>query len=124
MKYEKHIGIYQSRDELTADLNELKLKSPWVGYVAKPEGGFEVYYSNDMGLGNDLNIAETLMNEIQILKDSVETLTEDEYEHLVALPEGGEMTITNINGIKKEKVQFNPNVRYYTYNPDDLPNIE
>lgn len=122
MKYEKHIGIYQSQDELMADITNLA--SPWVGYVAKPEGGFEVYYSNDMGLGSDLNIAETLMNEIQILKDSVETLTEDEYEQLVALPEGGEMTITNINGTKKEKVQFNPNVRYYTYNPDDLPNIE
>ena len=43
MAYEKHVGIYHTKEELTADLN--KLKSPWVAYVGPNEnGGFDFSY--------------------------------------------------------------------------------
>lgn len=134
MAYEKHVGIYHTKEELTADLN--KLKSPWVAYVGPNEnGGFDVYYSNEMIIGNvPLNIAEILNQRVTNLEDKIVTLTEDEYQNLV---ENGKAIITpleikevrengmvytqpNVNRIPVE-VSYNPTVMYYTYDPEDLP---
>lgn len=121
MNYEKHVGIYQTKEELIADISNLI--SPWVGYVVKPEGGFEVYYSNDMGLGTELNIAEQLEARVTNLENSIVTLSEDEYDALVTLEEGVQMEITHVDG-KKEMVSYDPSKYYYTYDSSDLPNIE
>lgn len=122
MAYEKHVGIYQTKEELTNDLTNLI--SPWVAYVPKEEGGFEVYYSNDMTLGdNELNVAESLNQRITKLENSIVTLTEEEYETLIGLADGASMEITNVDG-KKEVVSYDPSVYYYTYDPSDLPSEE
>lgn len=123
MVYEKHVGIYENIADFEEDRDNLK--SPWVAYIKDDNGSYQMSYSDDMTYEKyELSDMQRLEQDIQDLKDSVETLTEDEYEQLIALPEGGSMTITNINGVKKHNVQFNSNVRYYTYDPDDLPNIE
>ncbi len=123
MAYEKHVGIYQTKEELTADLN--KLISPWVAYVGPNEnGGFDVYYSNEMTLGsNSLNVAEELNQRITKLEERIVTLTEEEYEALIEMEEGTEMEITHVDGTK-EFVSYNPEVFYYTYDPTDLPEEE
>lgn len=123
MAYEKHVGIYQTKEELTADLN--KLISPWVAYVGPNEnGGFDVYYSNEITLGsNSLNIADELNRRITKLEERIVTLTEEEYEALIEMEEGTEMEITHVDGTK-EFVSYNPEVFYYTYDPTDLPEEE
>ena len=123
MVYEKHVGIYENTADFEADRGNLK--SPWVAYIKDSEGNYMMSYSDDMTYEKyELSDMQRLEKEIIDLKGSVETLTEDEYEELIALPDGGFMTITNIDGTKKNNVTFNPNVRYYTYDPDDLPNKE
>lgn len=123
MAYEKHVGIYHTKEELTADLN--KLKSPWVAYVGPNEnGGFDVYYSNEMTLGsNALNVAEQLNERITKLENSIVTLTEEEYDALIALEDGVKMMITHVDGTKEEAA-YDPDVFYYTYDPSDLPEEE
>lgn len=118
MAYEKHVGIYQTKDELTADLN--KLKSPWVAYVGpNAGGGFDVYYSNSTTLGeNALNIAENLNERLNKLEGSIVTLTEEEYERLVELEEGAKMMVTHVDGTTEE-ISYDPSVMYYTYEPEE-----
>ena len=123
MVYEKHVGIYENAADFEADRDNLK--SPWVAYIKDSDGSYMMSYSDDMTYEKyELSTVQRLEQDIQELQNSVETLTEDEYEALAALPEDGFMTITNIDGTKKDNVKFNPNVRYYTYDPDDLPNNE
>lgn len=123
MAYEKHVGIYTTVEELTADVSALV--SPWIAYVGpKEDGGFDVYYSNMTNLGSGvLNRAEELAKRITKLEDSIVTLTEEEYEKLVQLENGAKMLITNVDGTKVE-ASYDPSVYYYTYDPADLPNEE
>ena len=123
MAYEKHVGIYTTEEDLTADISALV--SPWVAYVGpKEDGGFDVYYSNMTNLGsNGLNIAEELDKRITKLENSIVTLTEEEYEALIQLEEGSKTLITNVDGTKVE-TSYDPSVYYYTYDPADLPNEE
>lgn len=117
MEYKKHVGIYSTEAELQNDL--INLVVPWVAYVSTPEGGFKVYYSDEMSL-NDGSIDGTtnVMNRLQVLEQQMVTLTEDEYDTLVA---EGETTITEVDGtIRSEK--YDPSKYYYTYDPSDRPN--
>lgn len=123
MAYEKHVGIYTTVEDLTADISNLV--SPWIAYVGpKEDGGFDVYYSNMTNLGsNGLNIAEELNRRITKLENSMVTLTEEEYDALIALEEGATMMITNVDGTQVE-VSYDPSVYYYTYDPSDLSEEE
>lgn len=120
MAYEKHIGVYQTITDLQNDLTNLK--SPWIAYVGSTEGGFEVHYSTDMvWSGDGLTIEEKVLEKIDKLENSVVTLTEDEYENLIKAPQGDRILIHPLGGEPVE-VSYSPDVFYYTYDPDDLPN--
>jgi hypothetical protein len=123
MAYEKHVGIYTTVEDLTADISALV--SPWVAYVGpKEDGGFDVYYSNMTNLNsNNLNIAEELNRRVTKLENSVVTLTEEQYEKLIQLEQGAKMLVTNVDGNEVE-ITYDPSVYYYTYDPADLPNKE
>lgn len=120
MAYNKHVGIYQSKDDLLNNISELT--SPWVAYVMKENNGYDVYYSNDMIVSsNHLNIAEKLNERVTKLEQEIVliTLTETEYETLITLEDGVEMEITDVDGSKKN-ISYNPSAYYYTYDPSDL----
>ena len=120
MAYEKHVGVYKNQAELKADLSNLK--SPWVAYVETATGGFEVHYSTDMvWSGDGLTIEEEVLERIDKLENSVVTLTEDEYENLIKAPQGEKIFIHPLGGEPVE-ISYSPDVFYYTYDPDDLPN--
>lgn len=122
MAYEKHVGVYKNQAELKADLSNLK--SPWVAYVETATGGFEVCYSDDVVLGgNDVTIGAELNDRISKIEKSIVTLTEDEYETLIEIPEGEKMLIHPL-GSDPIEITYEPDVFYYTYDPDDLPNEE
>ena len=120
MAYNKHVGIYQSKNDLLNNISELT--SPWVAYVMKENNGYDVYYSNDMIVSsNHLNIAEELNARVTKLEQETVliTLTENEYEALITLEDGEEMVITDVDGSKKT-ISYNPSAYYYTYDPSDL----
>lgn len=117
MEYKKHVGIYSTEEELQNDLINLTL--PWVAYVSSPEGGFKVYYSDEMSLGDgSLDVTQNIINRLDILEDKMVTLTEEEYETLVT---EGVAEIIGEDGLPRTEV-YSPSKYYYTYDPSDLPN--
>lgn len=121
MAYEKHVGVYNTMNEFTEELNNSVLISPWVAYVKKEDGNdYNVFYSNDMSVSHSsLNIAEILTEKITKLENRMVSLTEDEYDALIALPEGEVMTVTSPDGTTKD-ITYDPTVYYCTYDPSDL----
>jgi hypothetical protein len=117
MEYKKHVGIYSTEEELQNDL--INLVIPWVAYVSAPEGGFKVYYSDEVSLGDgSTDVTNNILNRLQTLEDKMVTLTEDEYDTLVAK---GKTTITEVDGTIRME-EYDPSKYYYTYDPSDRPN--
>jgi hypothetical protein len=118
MAYEKHVGIYETNDKFKEEATNGTLVAPWVAYVKKGNS-YDVFYSNEMTLGgNGLNVAEVLIERINNLENRMISLTEDEYETLIELPEGETMVVTSPDGTTKE-ISYDPTVYYCTYDPEE-----
>jgi hypothetical protein len=121
MAYEKHVGVYSNYAEFETD--RPNLVSPWVAYVGELNN-YKVFYSNGMVCNDEtINIAKELDERVSILEKRMITLTEDEYDELVELPEGASMVVHPL-GEEPKEISYNPSVYYFTYDPEDLPTEE
>ena len=119
MVYEKHVGVYDNYAEFEKDRRNLV--SPWVAYVGVPTN-YQVFYSNGMVCKDEeINIAQELDERVRVLEQQIVTLTEEEYEKLIELPENGSMVIHPL-GEEPKEITYNSSVYYFTYDPEDLPN--
>ena len=121
MVYEKHVGVYDNYAEFENDRRNLV--SPWVAYVGVPTN-YQVFYSNGMVCKDEeINIAQELDERVSVLESQFQTLTEDEYDKLIELPEGTSMIIHPIGeDVTEKEITYNPSVFYFTYDPEDLSN--
>ena len=113
MAFNNHIGIFATMEEFQAKVN--LLETPWVAYVGTPGStDYKVIYPNDLVVKDEtgVNIAE------EILRMKPVICTQDEYDILVSEGSG---YITGTDGITSTgKVDYDPEIFYYTYDASEL----
>jgi hypothetical protein len=107
MAFNQHIGIFSSEEELQQAIQNNLLETPWVANV-----NGKMYYDTDITIQekNPIDVWDEIQSTFPVL------CTEEEYDILV---ENGEGNVTNPISGEKTFVTFNPELYYYTYEPNE-----